>query len=84
MLKIEMEQNKIFLLKKVKILKQSILMILELLLNSRMIWFIFIKILQNAIQISNPLETESFIRGKKLNIFSCFHYTIIFCCRKSC
>ena len=29
----------------------------------------------------NPIVTELFIRGRKLNI-SCFYYTILFCCSK--
>ena len=63
-------------------------MILKLLLNTQMIWMIFIKILKNTIQIKNkilivfdyiipdmlnneklnPIVTELFIRGGKLNI----------------
>ena len=65
-------------------------MILKLLLNTQMIWMIFIKTLNNAIQKKprktfivfddmiagmhsnkklNPIVTELFIRGRKLNIF---------------
>ena len=68
-------------------------MILKLLLNTLMIWMMFIKILNNTIQIKkakilivfddiiadmlnnkklNPVVTESFIRGKKLNFFFFF------------
>ena len=36
-----------------KVQAQSILMILKLLLNTRMIWIIFIKILKNKTQIKN-------------------------------
>ena len=42
-----------FLIKIVKILEQSILIILKLLLNTPMIWMIFIKVLKNTIQIKN-------------------------------
>ena len=61
-------------------------MILKLLLNTIMIWMIFIKILKNTIQIRNktilivfddmipdvfsklnPVVTELFITGRKLN-----------------
>ena len=28
----------------------------------------------------NPILTELFIRGRNLNIFVCFYYTILFCC----
>ena len=30
----------------------------------------------------NPVVTKLFIRGRKLNIFSCFYNTILFCCTK--
>ena len=42
-----------FLMKNMKILEQSNLMILNLLQNTHMIWVIFIKILQNIIQVRN-------------------------------
>ena len=63
-------------------------MILKLLLNTQMIWIIFIKILKNKLQIKkhkifttfedmiaethsnkklNPIVTELFLRGRKLN-----------------
>ena len=31
---------------------------------------------------SNPIITELFFRGRKLNI-SCFYHTILFCCKKN-
>ena len=49
-------------------------MVLKLLLNTRMIWMIFIKTLNNIILIKNgkngknPIVTEFFTRGRKLNI----------------
>ena len=30
----------------------------------------------------NPIVAELFIRGRKLNIFSCFNDTNLFCCSK--
>ena len=30
----------------------------------------------------NPIVTELFIRGRKY--FSCFYYTVLFCCSKKC
>ena len=30
----------------------------------------------------NPIVTELFIRGRKLNISLVFYYTILFCCSK--
>ena len=85
-------------------LKQSILMILKLLLNTHMLWMMFVKTLNNTIKKTpkklvildyiitgmlsnnkhNPIVTELFIRGKKLNISSCFYYTILFSCAKNC
>ena len=68
-------------------------MILKLLLNTRIIWIIFIKTLKNKTQIKkrkilivfddmiadmlsnkkvNPIVTELFIRGRKLNISLAF------------
>ena len=43
-------------------------MILKALLNTRMIYMIFIKILKNTTQIKNLIVTELFIRVRKLNI----------------
>ena len=47
-------------------------MIQKLLLNTRIIWMIFTKLLKNTTQISNkklsPIVTELFIRGRKLSI----------------
>ena len=70
--------------RRVKMLGENILMILRLLLNSQIIWMIFIKTLKNKIQIRNininnindmlsnkkfnPTATELFIRGRKLTI----------------
>ena len=85
-------------------LKQSILMILKLLLNTQMLWMMFIKTLNNTIKKPpkkliildyiitgmlsndkhNPIVTELFIRGRRLNISSCFYYTILFSCVKNC
>ena len=69
--------------------EQRIWMILELLLNTQIIWMIFMKTLKVIIQIKNekywsylmvemliflvikklnPIETELFMRGRKLNI----------------
>ena len=31
---------------------------------------------------NNPMVTELFIRGRKLNIFTCFYHTILFSCNK--
>ena len=31
----------------------------------------------------NPIVTELFIRYRKLKHFSCFYYTILFCCAKN-
>ena len=42
-----------FLIKNLKMLEQSILMIRKLLLNIRIIWVIFIKTLKDTIQIRN-------------------------------
>ena len=42
-----------FLIKNVKMLEQSILMILRLLLNTQIIWMLSIKTLKNTIQITN-------------------------------
>ena len=41
------------MLKNVKMLEQRILMILKLLLNTPMIWMIFVKTLKNTTQIKN-------------------------------
>ena len=46
-------KNIIFLLTKGKVHAQSILMILKLLLNTRIIWKTFIKTLKNTTQIKN-------------------------------
>ena len=73
-------------------------MVQNLLLNILLllIWMIFIEILKNTIQTEiddvisdmvsnkklNPIVTELFIRGRKLNV-PCFYYTILFCCSKN-
>ena len=73
-------------------------MVQNLLLNILLllIWMIFIEILKNTIQTEiddvisdmlsnkklNPIVTELFIRGRKLNV-SCFYYTILFRCSKN-
>ena len=72
-------------------------MILNLLLNTQMIWMIFKKTLQNKIQIKNlivfndmiadmlsneklnPIVTESFIRGRKLNISFFLSHNLFYC-----
>ena len=43
-----------YLITKREVLEQSILMILQILLNTRMIWMIFIKTLKITGQIRNP------------------------------
>ena len=48
-----MKQNINFKSKNVKLLEESILMILKLLLNTKVAWIIFIKTLKNATQIRN-------------------------------
>ena len=53
MLKIHLEQNMNFQLKKEKIQAYRIKMILKLLFNTQMIWMIFIKTLKDTTQIRN-------------------------------
>ena len=54
-------------------LEQSILIILKLLLNTRMIWIVFIKTLKNTIQIRNKIlivfddMIADMLSNKKLN-----------------
>ena len=82
-------------------LEQNILMILKLLLNSQIIWMIFITTWINTIgnkklnismgfddmvtdmlgnEKRNPIVTELFIRGRKLNIsLFLLHNFILFC-----
>ena len=79
----------------------DILMILKLLLNTRMIWMVYIKTIKNTTQLKkikiliifddmiadmlsnkklNPVVTELFIRGGKLNIsivFSTQYYFVV-------
>ena len=52
-LKIHTKQNINFWLKYVKMLEQSILMILKFLLNTQIIWVTFIKTLKNTAYIKN-------------------------------
>ena len=51
--KIHMKQNINFYMKNVKMLEPSILVIVKLLLNTRMIWIIFTKTLKNTNEIRN-------------------------------
>ena len=51
MLKILMKQNINFQLINPKVQAQSLLMILKLLFNTRIVWMIFIQILKNTTQI---------------------------------
>ena len=48
-----MKQKYQFSIKNVKMLEESILMILKLLLKTQMIWMIFIKTLNNTTEIKN-------------------------------
>ena len=66
-------------------------MVLKLLLNTRMIWVIFIKVLivfddMIADMLNNkklnPIVTKLFIRGRKLNIFLVFIAQSFLLCQK--
>ena len=53
MLRIQMKHNISILLKNVKILALNTVKIQRLLLNTQMIWIIFMKILESTIQVRN-------------------------------
>ena len=85
------EANWQFLINKRESGGLSLLMILKILLNTQMMWMIFIKTLKNKILIVfddmiadmlsnktfNPIVTELFIRQRKLNLFLVLLHNLI-------